>query len=89
MINKETKNATITRLKRIEGQVRGIQQMVVEKKYCIDIINQVNAAKKALEHVALLIMKRHLNSCVADAIKTRGGEEKIKELVGTIEKFIR
>lgn len=89
MINKETKEASLARLKKIEGQIRGIQQMVDNDKYCIDIINQVNAVRRALEQVALLVMKRHLNSCVADAIKSKGGEEIINELIESVNKFIR
>ncbi len=89
MVNKETKELAIARLKKIEGQIRGVQQMVGDEKYCIDIINQVHAAKKALDGVALLIMKRHVNSCVADAIKSKGGEAKVNELIETVDKFMR
>lgn len=89
MINQETKEASLARLKRVEGQIRGIALMVESEKYCIDIINQVNAARRALEQVALLIMKRHMGSCLTEAIKTKGGEEKINELVESIDKFIR
>ncbi|MBI2092005.1 MAG: metal-sensitive transcriptional regulator [Deltaproteobacteria bacterium] len=89
MVNKETKEMAISRLKKIEGQVRGLQHMIDSEKYCIDIINQINAARRALDQVGLLVMKRHLESCVADAIKTKGGEEKIKELVESVDKFIR
>lgn len=89
MINKETKEASIARLKKIEGQVRGVQQMVTDGKYCIDIITQINATRRALEQVALIVMQRHIASCVADAIKTRGGEEEIKELIDSVDRFIR
>ncbi|PIR17195.1 MAG: BCR family protein [Deltaproteobacteria bacterium CG11_big_fil_rev_8_21_14_0_20_49_13] len=89
MINQETKEASLARLKRVEGQIRGIQQMVEAEKYCIEIINQINAARRALEQVALLVMKRHMGSCLADAIKTKGGEDKINELIESIDRFIR
>ncbi len=89
MINKPTKEASLARLKKIEGQVRGIQQMVDSEKYCIDIISQINAARRALEQVALIVMKRHLESCVVDSIKTKGGEDKINELIESIDRFIR
>ena len=79
MVNKETKEAVIARLKKIEGQIRGIQRMTDSEKYCIDIINQINAARRALDQTALIIMKRHLESCVVDSIKTKGGEE-VKQL---------
>lgn len=89
MINKETKETSLLRLKKIEGQVRGIQQMVKNEKYCIEIINQINATRRALEQVALLVMKRHLTSCVTDAIKSEKGEDKISELIESMDKFIR
>lgn len=89
MINEPTKEAALARLKKIEGQVRGIEQMVNKEKYCIDIITQINAVRRALEQVALIVMKRHLESCVIDAIKTKGGEDKIEELIETVDRFIR
>ena len=89
MVNKETKEAVIARLKKIEGQIRGIQRMTDSEKYCIDIINQINAARRALDQTALIIMKRHLESCVVDSIKTKGGEEKINELIESVNRFIR
>ena len=89
MINEPTKEAALARLKKIEGQVRGVEQMVNKEKYCIDIITQINAVRRALEQVALIVMKRHLESCVIDAIKTKGGEDKIEELIETVDRFIR
>ncbi len=83
-----TENIMI-RLKRIEGQIRGIQKMVEAKKYCVDIINQVTAAKRALDQVGLKLMHRHIDSCVSNAIRSNGGEPIIKELMGTINRFIR
>ena len=61
------------RLRRIEGQVRGLQKMVDEDKYCIDILTQVSAATKALQSVALGLMEDHLEHCVAEAV-AEGGE---------------
>ena len=89
MINKETKIAALSRLKRIEGQVRGVRQMVDEEKYCIDIIDQLNAVRRALEQVALMVMERHIESCVVDSIKRKDGACKIRELINSIDKFIR
>lgn len=89
MVNKETKEAAVQRLKKIEGQIRGLQQMVEAEKYCIDIVNQINAARRALDGVAMLIMKRHIESCVSDAIRSKEGGEKIKELIESVDKFIR
>lgn len=86
MINEETKLDALTRLKKIEGQIRGIMKMVENEKYCIDIINQVTAAEKALKGVSRIIMKRHVESCVASAISLGQGQEAINELVETIYK---
>lgn len=89
MINRETQEASIARLRRIEGQVKGLIRMVEGGEYCIDLINQVNAIRRALEQVALLIMKRHVESCVAESIRSRKGGDKVEELISTIDRFIR
>ena len=79
----------MARLKKIEGQIRGIQKMVEDKKYCVDIINQVTAARRALDQVSLKLMHRHINNCVSDAIRSNDGQPIIEELMGTINRFIR
>ena len=84
----EEKKDLLPRLKRIEGQIRGIQRMVEKERYCIDIINQVTAAQRALDQVSLKVMKRHIETCVSDAIKSDGGGPIIEELMETIYKFI-
>jgi len=89
MTNEETKKNVLSRLKKIEGQIRGIQRMVEKERYCIDIINQVTAAQRALDQVGLRVMKRHIESCVTDAIKSNGDGPIIGELMETIYKFIR
>lgn len=89
MINEEVKNGALLRLKKIEGQIRGIMKMVENEKYCIDIINQITAAEKALEGVSKIIMRRHVESCVATAISMGKGREAIDELVETIYKVSR
>jgi len=89
MINEETKRDVLSRLRKIEGQVEGIQRMVEKERYCIDIINQVSAAQRALDQVSLKVMKRHIESCVTDAIKSNGGGPIIGELMETIYKFIK
>jgi DNA-binding FrmR family transcriptional regulator len=60
----------LRRLKNIEGQVRGLQRMVEEEKYCIDILTQVSAVRAALNQVGMLVLRRHVEHCVADAIKS-------------------
>lgn len=89
MINEEVKNDALVRLKKIEGQVRGIMKMVEQEKYCIDIINQVTAAEKALKGVSKIILRRHVESCVATAISMGKGREAIDELVDTVYKAVR
>ena len=89
MINEDVKKEALPRLKKIEGQIRGIQKMIEKERYCIDIINQVTAAQRALDQVGLRVMKRHIESCVTDAIKSDGGGPIIGELMETIYGFIR
>ena len=67
----------IVALRRIEGQVRGVQKMIEDRKYCIDILNQINAVKGAIGRVEEKILKKHLQHCVSDAIK--GTSEKKKQ----------
>ena len=82
-------DAVLPRLRRIEGQIRGISRMVEERRYCIDIIQQVTAARKALDQVALQMVRGHIDSCVSDAITKRDGTGKINELMQTIHRFVK
>ncbi len=86
------KDALIKRLHRIEGQVRGIEKMVADERYCIDILTQIGAVSTALESVALKLLEQHVNHCVAGAI-TSGDkaavEEKTEELVRAVQRFAR
>jgi CsoR family transcriptional regulator, copper-sensing transcriptional repressor len=81
----------LNRLKRIEGQVRGIQRMVDEDTYCIDILTQVSAATKALETVALSLLDEHLRHCVSDAVREGGdvADEKLTEASAAIARLVR
>ena len=85
------KQAHLTRLRRIEGQVRGLQRMVEADTYCIDVLTQVSAATKALESVALLLLEEHLSHCVAHAIEAGGAEAdaKVKEASAAIARLVR
>ena len=79
------------RLRRIEGQIRGLQKMVDEDKYCIDILTQVSAATKALQSVALGLMEDHLGHCVTEAV-AEGGEAadaKVREASEAIARLVR
>jgi DNA-binding FrmR family transcriptional regulator len=78
-----------SRLRRIEGQVRGISAMVEEDRYCIDVLTQVSAAKAALDRVALILLADHTEHCVAEAIQAGKGGAKVKELNGAIERLVR
>jgi len=64
------KAAVLARLKRVEGQIRGLQRMVDEDKYCIDVLTQVSAATRALQGVAVQLLDDHLRHCVADAVQS-------------------
>jgi DNA-binding FrmR family transcriptional regulator len=78
-----------TRLRRIEGQVRGIQKMVAEDRYCIDVLTQVNATRAALESVALRLLADHTEHCVIEAIQSGGGKQKVRELNDAVERLVR
>ncbi|RZQ62228.1 metal-sensitive transcriptional regulator [Amycolatopsis suaedae] len=85
------KEAHLKRLRRIEGQIRGLQRMVEEEKYCIDILTQVSAATKALQSFSLQLLDEHLSTCVVDAAKTGGreAEVKVKEASEAIARLVR
>lgn len=77
------------RLRRIEGQVRGVQKMVEEGRYCIDIITQLQAITAASNKVAEQVLEQHIRGCVSDAMKEQRGDEAIDELMTVIGKAIR
>jgi DNA-binding FrmR family transcriptional regulator len=85
------KNSYLRRLRRIEGQVRGLQRMIEEDKYCIDILTQVSAATKALQAVALGLLEEHLAHCVTEAVAQGGDEaaEKVREASEAIARLVR
>ncbi len=89
MIGEQVKKDSLRRLRKIEGQVKGIQKMVEQRKYCIDIINQITAVRRALDVVSLKVMRRHIESCVTEAIKQEKPQEKVDELMETIYKFVK
>lgn len=86
-----SKDELIKRLRRAEGQVRGIQKMVEDDTYCIDVLTQVSAATKALETVALALLEDHLSHCVAQATAQGGAvaEEKLREASDAIGRLVR
>ena len=78
----------ITRLNRIEGQVRGVKNMVEEERYCVDILNQVSAIQAALNGFSKVILSNHIHTCVAEDIRA-GNDEVIDELCETIKKIMK
>jgi len=86
---KRHKEQVQVRFKRIEGQVRGLQKMVDDDRYCIDVLTQVSAAKAALDAVALLLLQDHTEHCVVDAIQAGDGTQKIRELNEAVERLVK
>jgi CsoR family transcriptional regulator, copper-sensing transcriptional repressor len=83
--------AVHNRLRRIEGQVRGLQRMVEEDAYCVDILTQVAAVQTALEQVAVNVLDAHVRHCVADAVATDGdqADDKLDELMAAVRRFAK
>jgi DNA-binding FrmR family transcriptional regulator len=81
----------LNRLRRIEGQVRGLQRMISEDEYCIDILTQIASVSKALQGVGLGLLDEHLRHCVADAVRgsEEEGDEKVHEAVQAVERLLR
>jgi DNA-binding FrmR family transcriptional regulator len=86
-----TKDGHLKRLRRVEGQVRGLQRMVENDEYCIDVLTQISAATKALQAVSIALMDEHLKHCVAQAIADGGqdAEDKVREASEAIARLVR
>ncbi len=84
----EEKDALLARMRKIEGQARGITRMIEDSRYCVDIVQQLTALSSAADEVALRMLEDHIKGCVADAIKEERGEEAVQELMGVIRKAI-
>jgi DNA-binding FrmR family transcriptional regulator len=87
----DDKAAVLKRLRRVEGQVRGLQQMVEDDRYCIDVLTQVSAATKALQAVALELLQDHLSHCVRDAVAVGGpdADAKVAEATAAVARLVR
>ncbi len=87
----QDREAILRRLRKIEGQVRGLQRMVEQDTYCIDVLTQVSATTRALESVALVMLDDHLSHCVAQAIGEGGqtADEKVREASAAIARLVR
>lgn len=85
------KNDYRNRLRRIEGQVRGLERMIDEDQYCIDVLTQIASVTRALQGVAMGLLDEHVRHCVADAVKTgpESGDEKISEAIQAIERLVK
>jgi DNA-binding FrmR family transcriptional regulator len=86
--DEKEKTDLLARLKRIEGQIRGIQKMIEEDRYCVDVIVQVSAATAALKKVSLALLERHAKSCVTDAIQAGNGESSVQEMMEVVRKMV-
>jgi DNA-binding FrmR family transcriptional regulator len=90
MLNDETKAKARGRLRRIEGQVQGLQRMLDADAYCVDILLQISAVQGALEQVQKLLLGRHIESCVADALRSGSRadrQQKVEELLDVFARF--
>ncbi len=86
------KDALIRRLHRIEGQVRGIERMIEDERYCIDVLTQIGAVSTALESLAFEVLDEHVNHCVTGALESGDAavaEEKSRELLAAVHRFAR
>jgi CsoR family transcriptional regulator, copper-sensing transcriptional repressor len=78
-----------TRLRRIEGQVRGVARMIDQDKYCVDVVTQVAAIQAALDKVSLGLLDGHIRGCVRDEIQASGGDAKVDELLQVMDRVLR
>ncbi len=83
------KQRILTRLRRIEGQARGLAKMVDEDRYCIDIMQQIASLRAAADAVAIVLLRDHLDGCVREAVLGGGGAEKIDEVVEAVRRYSR
>jgi len=89
MLNEHERNDIKKRLRKTGGQINGIEKMVDEGRYCVEVLQQISAARAALNKVALMILESHTKSCVVTAIQENHAAESIEELIGIISKFTK
>ena len=85
----ENKDDLVKRLRRIEGQVRGLERMVDDQQYCIDVLTQVASVTKALQSVAVRLLDEHIRHCVSDAASGSEREQKITEATAAVERLLK
>lgn len=83
------KQQLTNRLKRIEGQVRGLQKMIEEDRYCVDVLVQLSAVNAALKKVGYSLLERHTKTCVAEAVRSGDANEQIQELMSVVQQFAK
>jgi len=88
-VERANKKELIRRIRRIEGQVRGVGRMIEENRYCVDILAQIAAARSALGSLSLSLLRTHTAGCVAKAIASGGGQESIDELMEVFKALAR
>jgi len=86
---KESKEDILKRLRRIEGQVKGIQRMIEEEKYCVDILTQVAAVRAAINKVGILILEKHSMDCIENIVSSEDKEKALSELTKTMKSFMK
>ena len=89
MLNEQEKIDLTKRLRKIGGQINGVEKMVNDSRYCVDILQQIMAARSALNQVGLIILESHTKSCVVNAIQEDRAEETIGELITVLSKFTK
>ena len=85
----EDKESLQARLRKMEGQVRGLQRMIEEERYCLEIVQQINALTAAAREIELMVLGAHLRTCVADAVSEQDGEAAIQEMLAVLRKALR
>lgn len=85
----DSKDDLVRRLKKIEGQVKGIQRMVESDKYCVDVLIQVAAVRAAINRVGTIVFEHHSRGCMRNAVENEDQEAAIEELIGVLGKFIK
>ena len=83
------RNQALARLRRLEGQVRGVARMVEEDAYCINVLTQLQAVSAACEALGLMLLDDHVRTCVTEAIRSGDGDEKLDELSAAVRRFVR
>ncbi len=81
--------AVLTRLRKVEGQVRGLQRMVQDERYCVDVLAQISSTANALEKVGLMLLNDHIRTCVRESLADGKGDDKVEELVTAVDRFLR